>query len=36
MEVDEQLRALEVPRCNPNVVLCALVIEFGKTPINQT
>lgn len=34
LEVDEQLGPLEVSRRNPHVVLCSLVVEFGKTPVN--
>ncbi len=36
MEVDEQLRTLEIPRCDTDIVFGALVIEFGQTPVNQT
>jgi len=34
--LDEQLGALEVTGCDANVVLSALVIELGKTPIDQS
>lgn len=36
MEVDEQLGALEVTRCDSDVILSALVVELGKTPIDQS
>ncbi len=36
LEVDEQLGAFEVARRDPDVVLCALVVEFGETPVDQS
>lgn len=36
MEVDKQLRTLEIPGCDTDIVFGALVIEFGQTPVNQT
>lgn len=35
MEVDEQLRPLEVTRSDTNIVLGTGMVELGKTPINQ-
>lgn len=34
--VDEQFRAFEVTRGDANVVFGAGVVEFSKTPVNQT
>lgn len=36
LEVDEQLRPLEVPRRDAHVVLCAGVVELGQTPVDET
>ena len=36
LEVNKKLWALEVSRRNTDIILGALVVEFGKTPINQT
>jgi len=36
LEIDQQLRALEVSRSHPNVVFRSRVIEFGETPIDQS
>ena len=36
LEVNEQLWALEVPRGHTNIVLCVRMIEFSKTPVNQS
>lgn len=35
LEVDEQLRALEIARGNTDVVLSAGVIKFSQTPVNK-
>lgn len=35
LEVDEQLRALEVPRRDPDVVLGPRVVELCETPVDQ-
>ncbi len=34
LEIDEQLGALEVARCDTDVILGPLVVELGKTPID--
>mmetsp|Transcript_21970 Transcript_21970/g.54127 ORF Transcript_21970/g.54127 Transcript_21970/m.54127 type:complete len:291 (+) Transcript_21970:147-1019(+) len=34
--VDEQLRALEVARCHPHVVLSSRTIKLGEPPVNQS
>lgn len=36
LEIDQQLRSLEVPRGHSDVVLLLRVVEFGKTPIYQS
>lgn len=35
LEVNKQLRPFEIPRCDANIVLGTLVVEFGQTPVNQ-
>jgi hypothetical protein len=36
LEIDKQFWALEVARCDSDVVLCAGMVELGQTPIDQT
>lgn len=36
LEIDKQLRTLEIARSDTDVVFRALVVEFSQTPINQT
>lgn len=36
LEINKQLRTLEVSRCYANVVLGGRVVEFSQTPINKT
>ena len=35
MKVDQQLRTLEVPTGDADVVFGVGMVEFGKTPVNQ-
>ena len=36
LEVDEELGAFEVAGSDADVVFCALMVEFGETPVNET
>lgn len=36
LEIDQQLRTLEVARRHADIVLGAGMVEFGQTPINKT
>ena len=33
LEINEQFRALEISRRYSNIVLCPLMVEFGKSPV---
>lgn len=36
LKIDQQFRALEVSRCNTDVVFRAFVIKFGQAPVNES
>jgi len=36
LEINKQLGALEVTRCDTDIVLCSRVVEFCETPVDQT
>lgn len=36
LEVNQQLRTLEITRSNADVVLSAGVVELSQTPVNET
>jgi len=36
LEVDEELGTFEVAGGDADVVLCALMVEFGETPVDET
>lgn len=36
LEVDQELRALEVARCHTDIVLLVGVVKFCQSPVNQS
>lgn len=33
--IDEEFGTFEISRCDSNVVLCPLVVEFSQTPVDE-